>query len=159
MHSADGDSGVDAWRGAVRTASEDVLAGLGMAGIEVRERGAFRVSQGGCGSLISLVNDDVALQLAFMSDERGARFLAAAMLGLDDGELDTELVADALCELANMVGGLVKSHVTARTTGLRLGLPIHVDGAAVPPTGAVGFELDFTVSGHPLRVGVCASAP
>jgi chemotaxis protein CheX len=84
-----------------------------------------------------------------------SRRLAAGMFGLDDADLDDELVRDAVGELANIAGGNVKGMVAAET---ELSLPQVIEGSgytmSVPGTRVLceaGFECGpdtFVVTVH-----------
>jgi CheY-specific phosphatase CheX len=81
---------------------------------------------------------------------------AAAMLGSPSSEVTTEDAADALCELANMIGGQVKGTLS---TGCRLSLPLvrtappREDAASEAPMIDVSVST-FDWSGHPLRISI-----
>jgi CheY-specific phosphatase CheX len=81
---------------------------------------------------------------------------AAAMLGTPSSQVTTEDTADALCELANMIGGQVKGTLP---TGCRLSLPrVRTtepgDGAALEQELTDVCVSTFDWSGHPLRISI-----
>ncbi len=63
--------------------------------------------------------------VALSSDRRGCAALAAAMLGMDEDELDLSMVDDFLRELVNMTAGQIKSELSLDQA---LGLPRVLDG-------------------------------
>lgn len=89
-------------------------------------------------------------RIALTLPPEAADLAAATMLGVTDAEAAD--VADAVGELANMVGGNVKSLVPAPST---LGLP-SVGRGPVPTHSAETEEcaVDLVWLGHPVRVTV-----
>lgn len=87
-----------------------------------------------------------------------ARLAAAAMLALPDEELDDQDVRDAVGELANIVGGNVKSLLPAPTT---LSLPELVPGRHGPPALGVRLLAEATLGGVgvPIVARVWEGAP
>lgn len=75
-----------------------------------------------------------------------AQRLAEAMFLADDQEVREALRADALCEIANIIGGNVKSLLPSPS---RLGLPRYHTGWH-PPVGAM--PVAFSSDGEPLHV-------
>jgi chemotaxis protein CheX len=86
--------------------------------------------------------------------DRLARQTAAAMLGLEEGELTTDLIHDALGELANILGGNVKSLLSEPCC---LCLPMVAadedDSVHVPP-GQVLIQTAFESHGRPFLVSI-----
>ena len=72
------------------------------------------------------------LSVALSSDRGSCATLAAAMLGMDEDDLDVEMIDDVLRELANMTAGQIKAELRLDQA---LGLPRVVDG---PQTFHVG---------------------
>lgn len=89
-------------------------------------------------------------RIALTLPPEAADLAAATMLGVTDAEAAD--VADAVGELANMVGGNVKSLVPAPST---LGLP-SVGRGPVPthPAETEECAVDLVWLGHPVRVTV-----
>jgi chemotaxis protein CheX len=81
---------------------------------------------------------------------------AAAMLGTSSAQVTVDDTADALCELANMIGGQVKGTLP---TGCRLSLPFvrtvqkHDETPAAHEMAAIGVST-FDWCGHPLRISI-----
>jgi hypothetical protein len=67
------------------------------------------------------------ITVALSSDHRGCAALAAAMLGMDEDDLDIAMIDDFLRELANMTAGQIKHDLSLDQA---LGLPRMIDGAA-----------------------------
>lgn len=82
------------------------------------------------------------------------RRLASGMFGLDDGDLDDELVRDAVGELANIAGGNVKGMVPFETV-LSLPQVISGEGYTVSVPGArVLCEAAFDCEGELFTVAI-----
>lgn len=79
----------------------------------------------------------------------------ALLRAADDEELTAEDVTDALGEVANVVGGNVKSLLTAPSV---LGLP-QVGHGMEAPTGEVVVQLDLSWRGQPLCLSLRSTAP
>jgi len=65
------------------------------------------------------------ISVALSSDRAGCAALAAAMLGLEEDELDVSMIDDFLRELLNMTAGQIKHELALDAA---LGLPRIVDG-------------------------------
>ena len=87
-----------------------------------------------------------------------ARIVTAAMFGTEPHETSSEEVADALGELANMVGGNVKALLPE---GCRISLPTVADGIryrlSVPGTVPLT-AVTWTCQGEPLMVRILERA-
>lgn len=85
--------------------------------------------------------------------EQVARALSSSMLDLAPGEEPAEAdIADAVGEIANMVGGNIKSLVPGPST---LSLPAVAAGRAAFPSGSLEVaRLDVLWAREPLRVSV-----
>lgn len=83
----------------------------------------------GVGAVIPLISDHSNVELVFISSTSGCAVLARALVGMDPEEdISPEDVADAMCELANIVAGVVKRQLHATEPGLTLGLPVAFEG-------------------------------
>jgi CheY-specific phosphatase CheX len=82
------------------------------------------------GSYLALVSDEICLQIGVASGKDDCRELARALLGMspDDGDISDEEVADAVGEIVNILAGVLKGKVNDRANGIKLGLPIFIDG-------------------------------
>jgi chemotaxis protein CheX len=90
--------------------------------------------------------------------EELAATVTAAMLALSVEELTQEDISDAVGEVANMVGGTVKSLMLEPAD---LSLPTVIfgaSGASVPGTELM-LQVDRSCAGQPLRVTVLAADP
>jgi chemotaxis protein CheX len=87
---------------------------------------------------------------------RCSRDLAASitetMFGMDPGEASADEIADAIGEIANMIGGNVKSLVPGPS---QLSLPVVADGGElVFPESEACAESNFVTSEQPMMVSV-----
>lgn len=100
------------------------------------------------------IHGDCEGLVTFACPEPAAREIAQVMLALDDGaELSEDDVEDALGEVANVIGGQVKSLCPGDN---QLGLPDVTRGMVLPqakPCCRVGLEW----AGHVARIGVWRS--
>lgn len=89
------------------------------------------------GAYLGLVSDDASVQIGLAAGMDGCRELARRLLLMEPGEAVSDAdVADAVCELANMLGGCVQRRVRGRVE-VRLGLPTFFHGP-VQPTERLG---------------------
>jgi CheY-specific phosphatase CheX len=84
------------------------------------------------GAYLGLVALRGALQIGIASDEAGCQSLSKGLLGMGEGEpaLPAEELADAFCEIVNIVAGGFKSRVRERAGSLTMGLPVFFHGPA-----------------------------
>ena len=87
--------------------------------------------------------------------EEGAVAIAATMLAVPPERVLADDLADAMGELANIVGGSVKSYVDGRST---LSLPAVSHAGAEPPRAPHSLQVTAVWRDFPLRVRV-QSAP
>lgn len=87
------------------------------------------IPDGFCGSFITLVSELNTVQLGFLSDKKGLKELSQAMLGLspEDTISDSD-VTDAVGEIINVIAGGVKRRLNENAGGLKLGLPMFIEG-------------------------------
>jgi chemotaxis protein CheX len=85
-----------------------------------------------------------------------SRTAAAVLLAMGEDELAEADVADAVGELANMIGGNIKSLLPGPSA---LTLPlVNLGGAAMHlPSATESVRLDLTWQGEPIRISVWAS--
>ena len=89
------------------------------------------------GAYVGLVGDNAALQLGVIADPATCAELARALLCMEpEDELSDEDMADAMNEVANIVGGGVKRRMVDVDPSLKLGLPVFINGF-VQPTHAL----------------------
>lgn len=115
---------VEATSDAARELAE-VSLGLGV----TIERG--ELPSGLTGGYIALVGDESCVEIGIAADERNCVALAQALLQMDE-ELTESDVADALGEIANIMGGGVKKRLVRQHPGMQLGLPLVVRGRLLP---------------------------
>jgi Chemotaxis phosphatase CheX len=86
------------------------------------------------GAYLGIVAAQGALQIGLASDEAGCQALAKGLMGMADGEPDlpTGEMADAFCEIVNIVAGGFKARIRDRAGALQLGLPVFFRGPAQP---------------------------
>ncbi|MCB9604029.1 MAG: chemotaxis protein CheX [Sandaracinus sp.] len=111
------------------------------------------------GGLVSIVGEAKLLQVAVIVDAGTEERLAARMLDMPAEELDGAMVADGLCELANILAGSLKARTTDLVEGAKLGLPVHVRGVVEPPSGASYVYLTYRWEDRPVAVLLLERAP
>ena len=86
------------------------------------------------GAYLGLVAAQGALQIGIASDEAGCQALAKGLMGMGEADppLDAAEMADAICEVVNIVAGAFKGKVRERVGGLTMGLPVFFRGPAQP---------------------------
>jgi len=89
------------------------------------------------GAMISIVGDTESIELAISSTTAVGQRLTKALL-MEDGpdDLPESDVVDSLGEIANMIAGGVKKRLAPDRPGLRLGLPLFIDGTVEGKRGA-----------------------
>jgi chemotaxis protein CheX len=94
--------------------------------------------------------------VVFGASTAAAQKAAAVLLMMDEDELAEADVADAVGELANMIGGNIKSLLPGPSA---LTLPlVSLGGAAIHlPSATEAVRLDLIWQGQPVRVSVWAS--
>jgi Chemotaxis phosphatase CheX len=87
----------------------------------------------GLGSYVPLLAPGLSLHIGLVADGEHCTELARALLGLSPEEdASQDDVTDAIGEIANMLGGGVKTRLISREPKLQLGLPIFIDGKIQP---------------------------
>jgi hypothetical protein len=84
------------------------------------------------GAYLGLVSTTGAVQIGIASDETGCQSLARGLMGTDGAEppFPAAELADAVCEIVNIVAGGFKSRARERAGALTLGLPVFFRGPA-----------------------------
>jgi len=99
------------------------------------------------GAYLPLLWAEGSVQLALVSDEAGCAAIARGLLGMGPAEaLSPPEVADAVCEVMNILAGGVKARLRQRAA-LRLGLPTFFRGP-VQPTDRMGVAALAVRAGH-----------
>jgi hypothetical protein len=121
-----GTTSLDWWMAhAIQAADEVARMVLGADGAPVVESG-LGIPASMEGACVALVGEECSIQVGLVSDTEGCRKLAEIMLGMPpEGD---DMTVDAICELANMLSGIVKRSATATTGGLQSGLPMYLRG-------------------------------
>jgi hypothetical protein len=109
---------------------EVASSALALPAIEVTARG-HRAPAAWQGAYLGLVGMAGGFQIGLASDEAGCQALAKGLLGAEPGAeaLPVAEMADAMCELVNIVAGAFKARVRERVSPLQMGLPIFFHGA------------------------------
>jgi hypothetical protein len=94
------------------------------------------------GAYLALVSPQGAVQIGLAAEEAGCQRLAKGLVGM--GESDPDLaapeMADAFCEIVNIVAGGFKGRVRERLGSLTMGLPVFFHGPA-QQTGHTAIDL------------------
>lgn len=100
------------------------------------------------GAYLGLVSTQGALQIGIASNEAGCQALAKGLMGMGEGDppLEPAEMADAVCEIVNIVAGAFKGKVRERIGQLTLGLPVFFRGPA-QPTGHTAVKVAQLASG------------
>jgi CheY-specific phosphatase CheX len=81
------------------------------------------------GSLIPVFSEEVSTQIGLVSDAAGCELLTRALLGMmPDEEVGADDIPDGIGEIVNMMAGGVKSELDGTLHGIKLGLPVFVNG-------------------------------
>jgi CheY-specific phosphatase CheX len=120
----------------VATADEFAEGSLGLEAGGELER-TDRLPSGLTTACVALVGERTMIQLGVSVSEEEAGLVAAAMLGLEEGDdaLTNEDVADALGEVANVFAGGLKIRMEGRAPQTAIGLPIVLHGRIDVPAG------------------------
>ncbi len=106
---------------------------LGRSGLVV-EGHADEPEPGLQGAYLALVAPTGALQIGIAAGEAGCQALAKGLMGM--GEADPPLaapeMADAFCEIVNIVAGGFKGRIREKVGSLTMGLPVFFHGPAQP---------------------------
>ncbi len=100
------------------------------------------------GAYLGLVAGPGALQIGLASNEAGCQALAKGLMGMAEGDppLEPAEMADAICEIVNIVAGAFKGRVRERMGNLAMGLPVFFRGPA-QPTGHTAVKVAQLASG------------
>jgi CheY-specific phosphatase CheX len=81
-------------------------------------------------ALIALAGSQSSVQLGISASHEGCQAISKKLLGmeLDEPDLESGEVADAMGEAANILAGQVKSLMTSVDSTLNLGIPIFIRG-------------------------------
>ncbi len=106
---------------------------LGLSSVSVLGR-SDEPEHGYQGAYLGLVAQPGALQIGIASDEAGCQALAKGLMGMGptDPPLAAPEMADAFCEIVNIVAGGFKGRVREKVGALTMGLPVFFHGPAQP---------------------------
>lgn len=124
-----------------RAFEEVARSALGAADLQISERHATPIP-GYHGAYLGLIGPGTSVQIGLAAEEAGCQELAKRLMGMsaEDPPLPPEEVADAICEVVNIVAGGFKSRVRDRVHPLQMGLPAFFRGG-VQPTGHTQVEV------------------
>lgn len=108
---------------------EVATAALGFPDAEIIEKG-LKVTDNLGGAYLSLTGDIDTVQIGVTTDPEGFQRIAKALLGMEptDEDLTAPDMADAVCEVVNVLAGIIKRRIQGKLSRLALGLPIFVRG-------------------------------
>lgn len=111
------------------------------------------------GAYLALVSSQGAIQIGIASDEPGCQALAKGLMGMTEADpaLAAPEMADAFCEIVNIVAGRFKSLVREKAEAFTMGLPVFFHGPA-QPTGHTAVEVSVLRAGA-LRVALLLVHP
>jgi len=93
----------------------------------------------GAGAFLPLLGPSGSVQVALVSSEEGCAAVARGLLALQPGDpLSPPEVADAVCEVVNILAGAVKARLRGQVA-LQMGLPTFFHGT-VQPTERLGVD-------------------
>ncbi|NNN15210.1 MAG: hypothetical protein HKL82_05035 [Acidimicrobiaceae bacterium] len=125
--------GISQWRDSMLEATDEVAqSSLMLDAVTVREAPS-PLPRDLPGSYIPLVGEDYNYEFGLAAKWEHCEYLAKTLLFMDPGdEISDDDIADAMNELANMVGGGVKKRMAEIDTTLKLGLPAFFNGTVHP---------------------------
>ncbi|MEO7729511.1 MAG: chemotaxis protein CheX [Kofleriaceae bacterium] len=148
------------WRTAVEGAAGEIASyALSFSGAVVQDPVGVECTVALIGAHLPLIGDGHAYDLALVTTPAACRALARAILCIaPDAPVRDAEVADAIGEIANMLGGGVKRRLAgASAVDLLLGLPIFLHGYIEPtermvmiclPTRLGTIETMVLIAGH-----------
>ncbi len=127
------DAGLGAWLADLEGAFEEVSSSaLGFPGMAVTGRHERPPQLHG--AYLGLVGPTGAVQIGLASSPEGCQALAKGLMGMgpEEAALPDNEMADAVCEIVNIVAGAFKARVRDRANPLQMGLPVFIQGAVQP---------------------------
>jgi hypothetical protein len=106
------------------------------------------------GAYLGLVGPGGAVQIGLAAQLAGCQALAKGLMGMGPAapDLPDAEMADAMCEIDNIVAGAFKTRLRDRAGPLQMGLPVFISGA-IKPTDHVAVEVaEVTLGGLPAAV-------
>lgn len=149
------------WLGELEAAFDEVSAGaLGFGDLAVTARHdvappSYR------GAFLALIGPAGAIQIGVASDDTGCQALAKALLGTDptSPDLPDAEVADAICEIVNIVAGGFKARIRDRVSPLQMGLPTFFNGPAQPTERTAVVVTDLRVATYSVALMIVHPRP
>ena len=138
------------WLPELEAAFEDTARGaLGIEIVRVKARGGHPVASWQ-GAYLSLIGPGGALQIGLAGDAKACQTLAKGLLGLAPAEADLSApeMADAFCEIVNIVAGAFKSRVRDRAPQLTMGLPTFFNGGVQETERTAVKVAEIEAGGH-----------
>lgn len=123
-----------AWIGDLEAAFGEVASSaLGLSAVQVTARGQ-PVIAAWQGAYLGLVGPAGAVQIGVAGEEPACQALAKGLMGMTaaDPALEPAEMADAVCEIVNIVAGAFKGRVRDRAPSLQMGLPTFFRGCVQP---------------------------
>ena len=127
------DNGARRWAEAAKAAVVELASvslGLSEAAVLGSEAG---LPENMTGALVPLVGPQESLDVGLFADAEGCGRLSASMLGMEPE--DQDMVVDAMCELSNVLAGLVKRKLLEGPDNFEIGLPVYIRGALAVAEG------------------------
>lgn len=139
---------IDAWLAAIVASGEEIATtALGAADV-VLEDPVPHFPTGMAGAFIALVGDVANIQVGLVASPMDCDLVARMLLMADfEDEISGDDTIDAVSELANILGGGVKSRMIDTDPSLRLGLPLFSWGDLQPSQGAETWSVGMEFSG------------
>jgi CheY-specific phosphatase CheX len=145
---------LDPWLSAFLDSTDELATtAMGLEGVELQSVGNKLPSAADLkrGAFIPLTSDVNSLQLGFGAGNETCEHLAKTLLGFEpDDEIEDADLADALGEIINITAGGVKSRMIDSDSGLKLGLPVVVNGTIQPSPSLSVTVARVALDGHAL---------
>jgi CheY-specific phosphatase CheX len=122
--------GMAAWLADLEGSVEEIAtSALGLPGLSVGARHEKPPMLHG--AYLGLVGPAGAIQIGLAAEPAGCQVLAKGLMGMppEDPDLPESEMADALCEIINIVAGAFKTRLRDRAHPLQMGLPVFISGA------------------------------
>jgi CheY-specific phosphatase CheX len=127
------EAGLGSWLADLEGAFEECAStAMGFSGMSVT--GRHEKPPALHGAFLGLVGPAGAVQIGLASSPEGCQALAKGLMGMGPEEpaLPENEMADAVCEIINIVAGAFKARVRDRASPLQMGLPVFIQGAIQP---------------------------
>ena len=128
---------------------ETARCALGIEAVKVKGRGGHPVPSWQ-GAYLGLAGPDGALQIGLAGDAQACQALAKGLLGMAPAEADLSVpeMADAFCEIVNIVAGAFKGRVRDRAPQLAMGLPTFFNGGVQETERTAVKVAEIDAGGH-----------